>query len=79
MIPPVGATAALSGKTTVSSARRSIPNWPASRPLNRARMSSVGAVSRFSNRRPWASVGQSPTMPPPFSAPPSSSAVDAVP
>ncbi len=42
-------------------------------------MSSVGAVSRFSNRRSWARVGQSPMMPPRFSAPPSTRAVEAVP
>ncbi len=70
---------ALSGKIWLSRALRSIPRCSASTPLNRARMSSVGAVSRFSNSLACCSVGQSPTMPVRLRAPPSTRAVEAVP
>src|SRR5437868_14476304 len=45
--PAAGATGALSGKTVVSRARRSRPMCSVRTPLKRARMSRVGAVSRF--------------------------------
>ena len=77
--PPIGATAALPGKTALARAASSSRRWSLSKPFSTARRSVVGSRSRPSCRSAGLRPGQSAITRPPLSAPPASSATVPVP